>query len=222
MELNAFYNNHKYECSKLHDVYINCIPDNGICFDIGSNMGMYSESLLEKKNVFIHLFEPIKEYFNISVDKLRKYKDSVAINNFGLSNISEQKTIYMDCKNETNNPGWNTYIDVGCISRMIPETTTIITLDDYCTEHNISKIDFIKIDTEGYEAFVIDGFLKTLKNLTHKPYLYVEVAWGINHPNWEFSKSVFEKLRTLGYDFPDLNNLTTTTDVLFTPIDRKK
>lgn len=57
MDLNVFYNKHKSECSKLHDVYINCIPDNGICFDIGSNMGMYSETLLEKKNVFIHLFE---------------------------------------------------------------------------------------------------------------------------------------------------------------------
>lgn len=35
---------------------------------------------------------------------------------------------------------------------------TTVTLYDYCTEHNISIVDFLKIDTEGFDFMVLQGF----------------------------------------------------------------
>ena len=68
------------------------IPDNGICIDVCSNLGMYSETLLEfKPNVFIHMFEPIKKYYDYSINKLEKYNKNIKINNAGLSNNNEVK-----------------------------------------------------------------------------------------------------------------------------------
>jgi hypothetical protein len=33
----------------------------------------------------------------------------------------------------------------------------VMTLDAYCLENHIEQIDFLKIDTEGYELFVLKG-----------------------------------------------------------------
>jgi hypothetical protein len=37
-------------------------------------------------------------------------------------------------------------------------------LDNYCLNHNIDKIDLLKIDTEGYELNVLDGATKMLSS----------------------------------------------------------
>jgi hypothetical protein len=39
-----------------------------------------------------------------------------------------------------------------------------MTLDDFVKEHNIERVDFIKIDTEGSEREIIKGARETIKN----------------------------------------------------------
>tara|TARA_B100000686_G_C16784286_1_gene974091 strand:+ start:1834 stop:2631 length:798 start_codon:yes stop_codon:yes gene_type:complete len=214
-----FYNNHKKTCKKQIENLKYLIPENGICFDIGSNMGMFSEALLnERPNCIIHLFEPVQKYYNISTKKFKKFKNfkNLFINNMGLSNKSENKEIFIDTDKNTRNAGWNTYIKEETQKNMSKETTKLITLDSYCDKNKINKIDFIKIDTEGFEAYVLDGFWKTLNALEKKPPMLIELGWGINHPNWDFSRKVFKKLISLGYKSGrNLETLTGTTDVLF-------
>ena len=43
----------------------------------------------------------------------------------------------------------------------------MITLDDYIIENNIKRIDFLKIDTEGYEFNVIKGLGEHIKNVKY-------------------------------------------------------
>ena len=218
MELDNFYIKHKESCKQNFYSYLEKIPDDAICIDVGSNLGMYSETLLEfKPNVFIHMFEPIKNYYDYSINKLEKYNKNIKINNFGLSNNNEVKNIFMDTVDNCKNPGWNTFITEKAQQGMILEKTNLCTLNDYCKDNNITKIDFIKIDTEGYEAFVLEGFLKTLKNMEKKPYMYIELGWGNRHPNWDYSMKIFQELKNMGYKFPDLKNIKRTTDILFEP-----
>jgi len=40
--------------------------------------------------------------------------------------------------------------------------TTVISLDDYCTEFDIANVDLLKIDVEGYEAQVLKGARKIM------------------------------------------------------------
>ena len=42
-------------------------------------------------------------------------------------------------------------------------STKIITLDNYCLQNNIEKIDILKIDTQGYEDKVLQGSQEILK-----------------------------------------------------------
>jgi hypothetical protein len=43
------------------------------------------------------------------------------------------------------------------------ERIQVNTLDDYCHMHHISKIDFLKIDTEGYEINVLKGAMQMMR-----------------------------------------------------------
>ena len=102
---------------------------------------------------------------------------------------------------------------------MARETTSLITLDEYCQTNGLTKIDFIKIDTEGFEAYILEGFFETLVSLEKKPYLLIELGWGNRHPHWSYAKTIFEKLFDIGYKRNEkIYSITGTTDLLFEPL----
>ena len=53
------------------------------------------------------------------------------------------------------------------LKKKVMETTT---LDDFIKENNIDKIDYLKIDVEGAEYRVLEGFL--IKNLESIKLIY--------------------------------------------------
>ena len=63
------------------------------------------------------------------------------------------------------------------ISHENSSTVEQIKLDDFVEINNINFVDFIKIDVEGFEPFVLDGSTRTLEKF--KPDLYIEIspAW---------------------------------------------
>ena len=210
-----FADYHQKECDRLVNSIRSLIRPGAVVLDIGSNIGLFTTSILNIcPDATLHLFEPVKKYYDITVDKFKG--QNVTINNVGLSNTTEEKFIYRDT---TNNPGWNTYIKEETQSTMSQEQTRLITLDTYCDTHKLTKIDFIKIDTEGYEAYILEGFFKTLAKLDKLPYLLIELGWGTRHPHWNYAKGIFEKLFTMGYKRNDtIYKITGTTDILFEPL----
>lgn len=44
------------------------------------------------------------------------------------------------------------------------EDISMISIDCFVNDNNIKKVDFIKIDTEGYERQIIKGAKNTIKN----------------------------------------------------------
>ncbi|HBT93791.1 MAG TPA: hypothetical protein DEB23_05980, partial [Chitinophagaceae bacterium] len=136
---------------------------NSIVFDIGANMGFYtiwiSRSIDELGQ--IHSFEPDTKNFkrlsqNISINQ---FKGQFHTNNVAVSkqNGKMKMTIGFDGENHlvpSNFGGNSSIINVVC-------------LDDYCNQHNINRIDFVKIDVEGFELDVLKGgiYLLTQKNV---------------------------------------------------------
>ena len=127
--------------------------------DIGGNVGKYSMEIRKKfPEVYIHIFEPAK--VNIEVLE-NKFKEDlfVKINKFALSDRESKMNLY------TNIPGSGlaslTKRDLNHfnINFDISEEVSVIRFEDYW-KNSLSKasIDFVKIDVEGHELNVLQGF----------------------------------------------------------------
>ncbi len=194
--------------------YRNYIENKDI-LDIGSNIGLISLSICNNlKYNSIHLFEPNPSYFNYSKNLLNSY-NNIYFNNVGVGNENKEEILYCS-RNE--NIGWNTFLKKDplqsdtFINNMDQYLCKIITLDTYYKD--INNIDFIKIDVEGYEAYVIEGAFKLIEKF--KPYIYVEVGWGTNHPFWNYNEKIYNNLFKIGYKKVEFSN--ETMDILFEPI----
>jgi FkbM family methyltransferase len=121
-------------------------------FDVGANKGRWSLHCLEHhKDAYIHSFEIVPSTFDL-LEKGLAGVDRVKLNSAGLSGSKDKINVYY-CP--TDNQISST-LDFGvhletCVGQVIRG-------DDYCLEHNIETIDFLKIDVDGAESQVLFGF----------------------------------------------------------------
>jgi FkbM family methyltransferase len=210
------FKHHYYHCEK-HVLEYKHLLENKDIIDVGSNIGFFSLAVCKNFTPkSIHLFEPSAEYFEHSTVLLSDYLGSTDIhfNNYGLDATTSYKVLYK-CPHESG-IGWNTFLDKDpmqhdtFVNNMNKELCHVGTLDDY----KIENVDFIKIDVECYETRVLKGGMKTLAKF--KPYLFIEVGWGTNHPEWSECRKIYDQLFDIGYEKVDFTS--TTQDILFVPI----
>ena len=131
-----------------------------IAIDIGAHIGFWS-FYLSKNFEMVHAFEPVKDFrdcfnLNVKAKNIKLYDCALG---------KEDSFISMEI--DQSNSG-KTHIKNQDTTNKIP----IKKLDDF----NFTKIDFIKIDVEGYEEFVIQGGLETLKK--NRPLIIIEQKSG--------------------------------------------
>jgi FkbM family methyltransferase len=142
-----------------------------VIIDIGAHVGLYTLYSKFFKNHTFYSFEPYNIAFNHLINniKLNEIKN-VKLFNIGLSNKIEQKLLKIPggCK------GLATLADKPI--RMEKNHKKLIisvdTIDNLFFNKNI-KVDFIKIDTEGWEYNIIKGGLKTINK--YKPLIQLEI-----------------------------------------------
>ena len=128
--------------------------------DVGAQIGLYSLLAKYLPNTYFYAFEPSKE----NRDELLKNLKFNEINNVkvfpeALSNKKETTTLQI-C--ETHN-GLHTLSKNPLRfkkDKSIPVKTD--TLDSVFYDHN-HKVDVIKMDTEGWEYYILQGGLKTIR-----------------------------------------------------------
>ena len=130
-----------------------------VVFDIGANIGDWSSYLLTlKPNAYIHMFEPSHKTFHELCRK--SWPKNITFNNFALGSKIENLSL-----NVQGTAGTNSFHDrSSTLGTMDNELVHISTLDQYCGEHSIKHIDFMKIDVEGHELSVLEGAQGMLSN----------------------------------------------------------
>ena len=162
-------NKEVFQDLSFDDIYKKKITRNPIIFDVGANQGQSIERFKKIfKSPIIHAFEPVEFEFKKLKEKYSKDKN-IILNNYAVGEKKESKCLYITAKTGTssfnkvkNNTDWlkkrsqqnNTTLDGYTKSK---ETVKVITLDSYCLEKNITQIDILKIDTQGYEDMVLKG-----------------------------------------------------------------
>ncbi|MEO8234793.1 MAG: FkbM family methyltransferase [Flavobacterium sp.] len=137
------------------------LPINAVIFDVGSNNGQYLELLLQNFNALqptIHCFEPDDTAF-AKLQKNFKNNKNVILNNFALGDQNMKSILFSDGLGDVK----ASLVDVES-DNLIEKEIEIKRLDDYCIANKIDKINFLKIDTEGYEANVLIGSEKMIQS----------------------------------------------------------
>lgn len=79
------------------------------------------------------------------------------------------------------------------------ETVTLTTLDAVVREQQLARVDFIKIDVDGFEGKVFRGAAETLRRF--KPRILFEITPSAMKQNGDDPLTLLHELRDLGYSF---------------------
>ena len=126
-----------------------------IVFDVGANKGDWSNAFLARgSSSTIYAFEPIAETYEMlraAVPTVRSFRIALGAENgqavFGKGGILDGSSKYAEATQHFT--GY--------------ETIEVRRGDDFVAEHDIAQIDYLKIDAEGMDYEVLQGFQKTIE-----------------------------------------------------------
>ncbi len=147
--------------------------DHNLLIDVGGFEGNWTELCLQQKpNSKIKIFEPNLENYRLICEKFQSNKE-IEVFNLGVSNTKASLTYYNILSNQSHVRGIS-----GFVFRPIYNNYNyskieidVVKLDDIIKEN----VDYIKIDTEGFELNVIEGCEELLKN---KKIKFIQFEYG--------------------------------------------
>lgn len=149
------FNNCNSKINGEEKFFINIKNNINVIFDVGCR----SDSEFINFTGDVHYFDPVNEF----IEKLKTQKisnKSSYFNNFGLG--EENKEIYYY-------PNFQSFYDrIKSCNKSDDANKILLNIKkgkDYIINNNIKNIDFLKIDTEGYELHVLQGFEDFIENI---------------------------------------------------------
>jgi FkbM family methyltransferase len=145
-------------------------PSGHFAVDIGAHVGIWSRRLAVDFDRVI-AFEPMPKHIECHKKNCEEY-DNVELKEIGLSDVNEERMM----QTKDNNSGMSTLLTPRW---KLPSTSVKIqtrTLDSY----NLPRMDFIKMDVEGWEEHVLSGARHTI--IKHRPRIYIEI-WSHQYEN---------------------------------------
>lgn len=133
-------------------------------FDVGANQGDYSAELRSAfAEAELYAFEPNPHTFKVLQSKLSSPRDHTYCIGLGTSVHTQLMYTYADALDSQHASLFSAvFSDLHHAKSVISMRIQMTALDEFCLENSIAHIDFLKIDTEGYELEVLRGAKKML------------------------------------------------------------
>ena len=165
-----------------------------LSIDIGANKGQWANLYLRNTSGKIISFEPQSAPFKLLLEMQRQNPDRMNAINCAIGNRSGKIKInihqYSDELSFINFKIKQMPLLQNKVTKM--QMVPIYTLDELFEKEPdmFQGLDFIKIDTEGYEFEVLSGAIKLITDLKPK-FIQIEMNWHqlfTGHTLWEMSK----------------------------------
>ncbi|MFA4902758.1 MAG: FkbM family methyltransferase [Desulfobaccales bacterium] len=128
-----------------------------MALDVGANLGVWTaQALAIQPSLRVYAFEPVSHLFQ-ALEKRFAGDGRVVLTNAALSDQKGETEIFMDGYWAGSNSLFCRHI----FAEVIKETVMLATGDAFVAEHNPGFIDFLKLDVEGAELKVLQGFRET-------------------------------------------------------------
>lgn len=210
---------------EILEMIIKRVPENCVFLDVGANIGQHS-LIMSKFCKEIVAFEPIPVLQNrFEMNLTRNQIKNVQLYPFGLSNENIfTEMIVMNSHMGKSKPKLHNESEYDFLKKswtgkngneMTIQNVELRTLDSF----NLQKVDFIKIDVEGYEYFVLQGGLNTIKKfkpqiiMEYSPLFFEAIEAGM-------SKKIYELVTELGYKIFSVENRTVIGNFEDLPVDQ--
>ena len=163
-----------------------------VVFDVGANVGQFAESLIAHQPLAeLHVFEPIPE----AMAKLRQSLEALGgihFNQLALGRSNERRDFVVRRFDEASSfLGLGERLREGVYGLDFGADRTIAVevrrLSDYVREHDVTTIDLLKLDVQGFELEVLRGAEEVLPRI-----------------EWIYAEAQFQELYEGGPTFADL------------------
>jgi len=160
------------------------LTSESIVFDLGGYKGDFAANIYDKYNCYVHIFEPVKEYYLYCENRFKKNK-KIKCFNYGLSNENGSFLISL-------NDDRSSLIKNNISEPYLPALKEKVLIKSFSEELKILKvehIDLLKINVEGSEFLILADIISKklitkIKNL--------QVQFHIFDPN---SKKMRDEIR---------------------------
>jgi FkbM family methyltransferase len=168
------------------------LPEDGIFFDLGANVGFCSFGLIPRNpKSNYHLFEANASLIRLLTQSIKLHADNnFHLNHCCLNNLNG-KTRFKIQTNQTGQSHVSSDHEEGI---EIPN----LVLDDYCDKQKLKCIDFAKIDIEGHELPALQGWKKSLASHLVKA-LYIEIIPENQQRYGRKTNAPLQYLESLGF-----------------------
>lgn len=152
-------------------------------FDVGANIGQTANYFIQHfPNANIYCFEPVKATYKELTQNIKS--SNIRTFNEGLGSAIQELTI-----NKNNSSGSSSLKqDDGRFFET--EIVKINTGLNFCAQNQIQNIDLLKMDVEGFELDVLNGFGDFLK--TNVKMIYSEIGFDKNDPYKTYISDMLE------------------------------
>jgi FkbM family methyltransferase len=163
-----------------------------VCIDVGANVGAYSQLLATETKATIYAIEPAAASYARLQKTAANFAGRITTYQAAISDHNGSATLYSrDALSEKA-----TLSESDGKEYALQQTVQLKMLDSLVQELGITKIDFIKIDTEGHELAVFNGMQQTLTAMQPK---YIQFEF--NHAHLYANTSLYQlSLLLKGYE----------------------
>jgi len=149
-----------------------------IIFDVGANVGQSAMAYLTQfPKAQVYCFEPVDETFRLLLENIGKCENVRPFRLAFAAARGEDKMVL-------DGPSDQFYLISATNCRLVCdvrlEQVEVETIDEFCVNHGVSRISYLKVDTEGSDLKVLHGAKRMLA--AHSIDI-IEVEAGMNRGN---------------------------------------
>jgi FkbM family methyltransferase len=147
------------------------IKNDSVVLDIGANIGLHSISFSRlAPGGLVISFEPSKDTFSLLLNNIQGINNILPLN-IGVSDKTQVAEFYVASDN-----AYSSLKDTG--RKEIREKISVLcmSLDDLLPKLALKRIDFVKIDVEGFEQKVLEGMKLIIDKFN--PVIFCEIYKG--------------------------------------------
>lgn len=161
-----------------------------VVFDVGANVGDWTEAMLSCGTVEVHSFEPSAATF---ATLKRRIGSRAILVNAACSSRSGTGLLHL----AEGAPRTNTVVaPIDPERYQTSEAISLVTVADYCKQHGIARVDLLKSDAEGHDYEVMLGAEPAMDTISMIQFEYNQRWIGQRR----FLRDVFELLNPRGFE----------------------